>query len=84
MHVDFSVELGAEDDCLELPWASPDGALRYYDLRRQPELLEPPKAAAELLVQQHVGRAEAVDFRIRIIFGAHANAAIAAAWFWVE
>ena len=39
MHVDFSVELGAEDDCLELPWASPDGALRYYDLRRQPELL---------------------------------------------
>ena len=39
MHVDFSVELGAEDDYLELPWASPDGALRYYDLRRQPELL---------------------------------------------
>lgn len=39
MHVDFSVELGAKDDCLELPWAAPDGSLRYYDLRRQPELL---------------------------------------------
>ncbi len=39
MQSDFSVELGAEDDSLELPWASPDGALRYYDLRRQPELL---------------------------------------------
>jgi hypothetical protein len=39
MHTDFSVELGAEDDCLELPWASPDGTQRYYDLRRQPELL---------------------------------------------
>jgi hypothetical protein len=39
MHVDFSVELGPKDDCLELPWASPDGSLRYYDLRRQPELL---------------------------------------------
>ena len=39
MQADFSVELGAEDDCLELPWASPDGTLRYYNLRRQPELL---------------------------------------------
>ena len=39
MHADFSVELDPEDDCLELPWASPDGVLRYYDLRRQPELL---------------------------------------------
>jgi hypothetical protein len=39
MHADFSVELGAEDDCLELPWASAEGDLRYYDLRRQPELL---------------------------------------------
>jgi hypothetical protein len=39
MHADFSVELAAEDDRLELPWASPDGELRYYDLKRQPELL---------------------------------------------
>jgi hypothetical protein len=39
MHADFSVELGAEDDCLEIPWASPDGTLRHYDLRNRPELL---------------------------------------------
>jgi hypothetical protein len=39
MHADFSVELGAEDDCLEVPWASPGGELRHYDIKRQPELL---------------------------------------------
>lgn len=39
MHVDWAVELGAEDDRLELPWAAPDGSTRYYDLKRQPELL---------------------------------------------
>ena len=39
MDADFSVELGAEDDSLEFPWASPDGALRYLDLRGQPDLL---------------------------------------------
>ena len=37
MHADFSVECGANDDCLEFPWAS--GSLRYYDLKSQPELL---------------------------------------------
>ena len=39
MDADFSVELGADDDALEFPWASPDGELRYYDLKHQPELL---------------------------------------------
>ncbi len=39
MHADFSVELGQDDDALELPWASPDGSRRYYDLKRRPELL---------------------------------------------
>lgn len=39
MQVDWSVELGAEDDRLEMPWAAPDGATRYYDLKRRPELL---------------------------------------------
>ena len=40
MQADFSVELGAQDDLMELPWAaaSADGP-RYYDLKRQPELL---------------------------------------------
>jgi len=39
MQADFTVELGADDDRLELPWASPDGEPRYYDLKRRPELL---------------------------------------------
>ena len=39
MHADFSVELSAEDDFLELPWRAEDGEPRYYDLKRQPELL---------------------------------------------
>lgn len=39
MHAEFSVELGPDADALELPWASPDGAQRYFDLRSRPELL---------------------------------------------
>jgi hypothetical protein len=39
MQADFSVELGTEDDCLELPWSGEGGGPRYYDLKRQPELL---------------------------------------------
>src|SRR5512133_934211 len=39
MDADFSVELGAGDDSLEFPWGSPDGELRYLDLRSQPDLL---------------------------------------------
>lgn len=39
MEADFAVELGAEDETLELPWAAVESGLRYYDLKRQPELL---------------------------------------------
>ncbi|HEX4484858.1 MAG TPA: hypothetical protein VH088_01235 [Terriglobales bacterium] len=39
MEADFSVELGPDDDTLEFPWSDPDGKLRYYDLKRQQELL---------------------------------------------
>lgn len=38
MEADFAVELGADDETLELAWAA-DGVLRYRDLKRQPELL---------------------------------------------
>ncbi len=38
MEVDFAVELGADDETLDLPWAAEGGA-RYYDLKRQPDLL---------------------------------------------
>lgn len=39
MHADFSVELARDDAALELPWNSADPAVRYYDLKRHPELL---------------------------------------------
>jgi hypothetical protein len=37
MDATVSVELGAEDAYLEMPWQA--GDLRYYDLKRHPELL---------------------------------------------
>lgn len=39
MEVDFAVELGADDEVLELPWAEAGDGPRYYDLKRRPELL---------------------------------------------
>ena len=39
MLADFSLELGRDDHALEIPWISPDGTQRYYNLKRQPELL---------------------------------------------
>ena len=39
MEADFAVELGADDETLELPWAADAGGPRYCDLKRQPELL---------------------------------------------
>ena len=39
MQADFSVELGAEDAALTVPWEAAGQGLRFYDLRRHPELL---------------------------------------------
>jgi hypothetical protein len=44
MHADWSVELGREDEALEFPWSSQcvsadEDAPRYYDLKRNPELM---------------------------------------------
>ncbi len=39
MQADFAVELGADDETLEMPWAAPAGGPRYYDVKRHPELL---------------------------------------------
>jgi hypothetical protein len=40
VQADFAVELGPDDEVLEFPWASEEeGGLRYYDLKRHPELL---------------------------------------------
>jgi hypothetical protein len=39
VEADFAVELGPDDEALEVPWAAADGGRRYHDLKRQPELL---------------------------------------------
>jgi hypothetical protein len=39
VHADFAVELGADDETLEIPWAAEGGGPRYYDLKRHPELV---------------------------------------------
>jgi hypothetical protein len=45
MLAEWSVELGAEDPRLEIPWSSEDGRARFLDVKRQPELLlEIPEA----------------------------------------
>jgi hypothetical protein len=39
VQADFAVELGADDETLEMPWAAEGSSPRYYDLKRHPELL---------------------------------------------
>ena len=39
MEADFAVELGADDETLEIPWSAHGGHPRYYDLKHQPEML---------------------------------------------
>ena len=48
MQVDYSVELGREDETLEFPWAAPDGNSRYYDLKRHPEKIGKIEEASRL------------------------------------
>lgn len=46
MQADYAVELGPDAPALEVPWASPSGDQRYFDLRGRPELLlELPEAS---------------------------------------
>jgi hypothetical protein len=39
VQADFGVELGKDDETLEVPWAGGEGGPRYYDLKNHPELL---------------------------------------------
>jgi hypothetical protein len=39
MQADFAVELGADDETLEIPWAGGENGPKYYDLKRHPEHL---------------------------------------------
>ena len=54
VQADFAVELGADDETLEIPWAVEDGGPQYYDLKRHPELL--------LKVEEAVGAPELGEF----------------------
>jgi hypothetical protein len=39
VQADYSIELGHDDPTLEFPWKDREGRCRYFDLKRQPELL---------------------------------------------
>jgi hypothetical protein len=62
LQADFSVELGQEDPALELPWSSGDQSVRYYDLKRCPELvLQIPEAVAHPELSAFLARINAPD-----------------------
>lgn len=66
MHADYSVELGREDPALELPWSSPDGAARYYDLKRNPDLvLQIPEALRATELSSFLTRINATGFPLQ-------------------
>lgn len=50
---DWSVELGRDDDALELPWSSEDGLLSFCDLKKNPEALETIPEAVEFHEMHH-------------------------------
>jgi hypothetical protein len=39
VQADYAVELGADDEVLEFPWAAHDRGMQYYDLKCDPQLL---------------------------------------------
>lgn len=39
MQADFSVELGADDATLAVPWSDPEGRCQYFDLRKDPSAI---------------------------------------------
>lgn len=66
MHADYSVELGREDPALELPWRSEDGATRYYDLKRNPDLvLQIPEAVRSPELSAFLTRVNAAGFPLQ-------------------
>jgi hypothetical protein len=49
VEADFAVELGADDETLEMPWAGGTNGPTYYDLKRHPELLPYLEEACRVL-----------------------------------
>ncbi len=48
MQADYAVELGADDEALEMPWSACEQGLQYYDLKRHPELLDEIQEAQQI------------------------------------
>ena len=63
MQADFSVELGRDAPALEIPWSSDDPHVRYYDLKRHPDLVQKiPEAAAYPELGAFLSRINATEF----------------------
>lgn len=62
MLAEWNVELEAGDPTLDIPWSSEDGRLRFFDLKRQPELLlEIPEACIYPELAQFLNWANSPD-----------------------
>jgi hypothetical protein len=62
MLAEWNVELAAGDPTLDIPWSSEDGRLRFFDLKRQPELLlEIPEACIYPELAQFLSWANSSD-----------------------
>jgi hypothetical protein len=63
MQADFSVELGRDAPALEIPWHSNDPHVRYYDLKKPPELVpQIPEAVAYPELASFLSRINATGF----------------------
>lgn len=63
MQADFSVELGGDAPALEIPWRSDDPCVRYYDLKKDPELVQKiPEAVAYPELGAFLSRINAAEF----------------------
>jgi len=58
MDAEFTVELGASDPTLAIPWSSDDGRIRYHDLKLHPDRL--------LYVDEASRYAELAEFLVQI------------------
>ena len=77
MDAELTVELATGDPTLAIPWSSGDGLLRYYDLKRQPDLL--------LYVDEASRYREMAEFLLQINSSASMlESAKCDAWYTVE
>jgi hypothetical protein len=66
MQCDYSVDLGPDAPALELPWSSEDGSKRYFDLKRNPELvLDVAEARGHPVLSEFLSRINAPDFPLQ-------------------